>query len=221
MEELLISSVVKGFIFSVHGELGPQPIYMFPNYVSDNDLGKVKKLNEEKNQLTLSYRDVTQISIKNLSIFISDREFSQNSEFDSLKYFAILPYPDFKATSLTFFHYISTNLSESPVATAFSILVDEYSRSFLYNNINRIKPIVIEFFNSFDKELLDSYPTQEYVERFFVNLFKGIIEIEKNPSTPVSSHRKLKILMAGLDDTGKTSFLLSVDRKYSKTYFRC
>ncbi|MFX1480105.1 MAG: ADP-ribosylation factor-like protein, partial [Promethearchaeota archaeon] len=31
-----------------------------------------------------------------------------------------------------------------------------------------------------------------------------------------TSHRKMKILFAGLDDSGKTSFLLSVDRQYSK-----
>ncbi|MHA2051465.1 MAG: ADP-ribosylation factor-like protein [Promethearchaeota archaeon] len=216
MEELLKTSVVKGFIFSIHGELGPQPIYMFPNYVSDKDIEKVKKSNQEQHQLILSYRDVTQISIKNLSLFISDREFSEKTDFEDLKYFAILPYPDFKATSLTFFHYINTNRSETPVATAFSVLVDEYSRSFLYNNINRIKPIIINFFNDFDKKLSDTYPAQEDVENLFVNLCKQIIDIEKNPSTPVSSHRKLKILMAGLDDSGKTSFLLSVDRKYSK-----
>jgi len=86
----------------------------------------------------------------------------------------------------------------------------------LYNNINRIKPIIIDFFKELDEKMRIDYPSQENVESFFVNLFKQIIEIEKNPSTPVSSHRKLKILMAGLDDSGKTSFLLSVDRKYSK-----
>ncbi len=216
MEELLKSSVVKGFIFSIHGELGPQPIYMFPNYVSDKELAKLEETDKDQNQLILSYRDVTQISIKNLSLFISDREFIEDVDFDNLKYFAILPYPDFKATSLSFFHYIKTNQSETPVATALSVLVDEYSRSFLYNNINRIKPIIIDFFNEFDEKMHNDYPSQEKVESFFVSLFKQIIEIEKNPSTPVSSHRKLKILMAGLDDSGKTSFLLSVDRKYSK-----
>ncbi|MHA2326621.1 MAG: ADP-ribosylation factor-like protein, partial [Promethearchaeota archaeon] len=90
------------------------------------------------------------------------------------------------------------------------------SRSFLYNNINRIKPIVIDFFKTFDGKLRDNYPPIESIQSLFEDLFKNLNEIETNPSTLVSSHRKLKILMAGLDDSGKTSFLLSIDRKYSK-----
>lgn len=216
MEELFKTSLIKSLIFSSYGELGPQPIYAWPRYYTEKELENLKNVKDRDNLLTLTVRDVTQISIKNLSLFISDREFSQETEFQELQYFAILPFPDFKATSLTYFHYINTKSSSSPVPTAFSILVDEYSRSFLYNNINRIKPIVIDFFNKFDKELLEGFPPKENIESLFFSLFKELHEIEKQPSTPVSSHRKLKILMAGLDDSGKTSFLLSVDRKYSK-----
>ena len=214
MESLFKSSIIKGFIFSAYGELGPQPVYTWPNYYSEKELKQLKK--EDNETLILSLRDVTQISIKNLSLFISDREFSQNDEFQDLKYFAILPYPDFKATSLTYFHYIENRSFDQPVATAFSILVDEYSRSFLYNNINRIKPIVTEFFTKFDQKVLENYPPQAEIEGFFIELFNQFNEIEKNPSTPITSHRKLKLIFAGLDDSGKTSFLLSVDRKYSK-----
>ncbi len=214
MENLFESSLIKGFIFSAYGELGPQPVYSWPNYFSEKELAQIKK--EDQKALVLSLRDVTQISIKNLSLFISDREFSQEEELQNLRYFAVLPYPDFKATSLTYFHYIENKSFDQPVATAFSILVDEYSRSFLYNNINRIKPIVSEFFHKFDLQLQKDYPLQETVEVFFVDLFKRLNEIEKNPSTPITSHRKLKLIFAGLDDSGKTSFLLSVDRKYSK-----
>ena len=214
MESLFKSSIIKGFIFSAYGELGPQPVYTWPNYYSEKELKQIKK--EDNETLILSLRDVTQISIKNLSLFISDREFSQNDEFQDLKYFAILPYPDFKATSLTYFHYIENSSFDQPVATAFSILVNEYSRSFLYNNINRIKPIVTEFFTKFDQKVLENYPPQAEIEGFFIELFNQFNEIEKNPSTQITSHRKLKLIFAGLDDSGKTSFLLSVDRKYSK-----
>ncbi|MHA2088065.1 MAG: ADP-ribosylation factor-like protein [Promethearchaeota archaeon] len=214
MENLFESSLVKGFIFSAYGELGPQPVYTWPEYFSEKELKQIKRENQKT--LILSLRDVTQISIKNLSLFISDREFSQEEELQNLRYFAILPYPDFKATSLTYFHYIENSSFDQPVATAFSILVDEYSRSFLYNNINRIKPIVSEFFHKFDVRLQENYPPQETIEVFFIELFKKLHEIERNPSTPITSHRKLKLIFAGLDDSGKTSFLLSVDRKYSK-----
>lgn len=216
MEELLKSSILKGFVFSVYGELGPTPIYCFPNYVTKQELKECNKDPKSEKELILTYRDITQISIKNLSLFISDKIITEEKDLQKIQYFAILPYPDFKATSLTFFHFIRTNSKHSPVATAFSILVEENSRSFLYNNINRIKPVVIEFFNNFDKEMHESYPPGEEVQENFQTLLLKIIEIEKNPSTPVTSHRKMKILYAGLDDSGKTSFLLSVDRRYSR-----
>ncbi len=216
MEELFKTSIIKGLIFSSYGDLGPTPIYVWPKYYTEKELADVKEERKKQNLLTLSTRDVTQISIKNLSLFISDRAFTPDLNIQDLMYFAILPYPDFNVTSLTYFHYIKTNSSNSQIPTAFSILVDENSRSFLYNNINRIKPIVIDFFKSFDNELADNYPPQEDVQSLFLNLLKELTDIEKSPSTPVSSHRKLKVLMAGLDDSGKTSFLLSIDRKYSK-----
>ncbi|MFW9879065.1 MAG: ADP-ribosylation factor-like protein [Candidatus Thorarchaeota archaeon] len=216
MEELFKTSIIKGLIFSSYGDLGPQSIYVWPKYYTEKELENVREQREKQNLLTLTTRDVTQISIKNLSLFISDRAFTPEITTQDLMYFAILPYPDFNATSLTYFHYISKNLSNSQIPTAFSILVDENSRSFLYNNINRIKPIVIDFFKTFDKELTENYPPQQNVEPVFYDLLKKIVEIERNPSTPITTHRKMKILFAGLDDSGKTSFLLSVDRKYSK-----
>ncbi|MFX1316088.1 MAG: ADP-ribosylation factor-like protein [Promethearchaeota archaeon] len=216
MEELLESSVVKAILFSTYDKLGPEPFYMFPNYISEiysknqnEELGKQKVL-----KLTL--RDYTQISIKNLTLFISDRKISYQDDFQKIQYFAILPHPDFNATSLTFFHYIKTKFTESPLATSFSILVDEKSRSFLYNNINRLKPLISDFFIGFDKELFNEYKKKEEVEPRFKELLNNIVEIEKSPSTIITSHRKVKIIFAGLDDSGKTSFLLSVDRKYSK-----
>ena len=64
--------------------------------------------------------------------------------------------------------------------------------------------------------MVKNYPPQEEIKSFFITLFEELNDIEKNPSTPITSHRKLKILFCGLDDSGKTSFLLSIDRKYSK-----
>ena len=47
MEELLKSSIIKGFVFSVYGELGPAPIYCFPNYYTEKELADaIKKMSE-------------------------------------------------------------------------------------------------------------------------------------------------------------------------------
>ncbi|MFX0038372.1 MAG: ADP-ribosylation factor-like protein [Promethearchaeota archaeon] len=216
MDELLKTSIVKGFVFSVYGELGPTPIYAFPDFLSEKELKELTPEQRKTDDLILSYRDITQISIKNLSLFISDNIIQKEKDLEKIQYFAILPYPDFKTTSLTYFHFIRINSESKAVPTAFSILVEENKRSFLYNNINRIKPVVFEFFSKFDKEISKIYPPREDVEPQFRNLLSDIIEIEHSPSTPITTHRKMKILFAGLDDSGKTSFLLSVDRKYSK-----
>ncbi|MFW9987708.1 MAG: ADP-ribosylation factor-like protein [Candidatus Odinarchaeota archaeon] len=215
MEKLFKTSIVKGFVLSVYGELGPTPIYCFPDYYTEKELKEISEKSKKENELILSMRDITQISIKNLSLFISDKIVSQEKDLNKIQYFAILPYPDFKTTSLTYFHFIRLE-SERPIATAFSILVEENSRSFLYNNINRIKPIVYEFFKTFDEEMEQFYPPREEISSRFHNFLLKLVKIEQSPSTPITTHRKLKILFAGLDDSGKTSFLLSVDRKYSR-----
>ncbi len=216
MEKLLKSSIVKGFIFSVYGELGPTPIYSFPDFFTEKELKELTIERKNQDDLILSYRDITQISIKNLSLFISDKIITEEKDLQKIQYFAILPYPDFKTTSLTYFHFIRINSEKTAIPTAFSILVEENKRSFLYNNINRIKPVVYEFFRNFDEVISESYPPRENVEIKFQNFLSKITEIEHSPSTPITTHRKMKILFAGLDDSGKTSFLLSVDRKYSK-----
>ena len=57
---------------------------------------------------------------------------------------------------------------------------------------------------------------QKEIEHHFKSFLKEAMKIERSPSTSFSAQRKLKILFTGLDSTGKTSFLLSVDTKYSK-----
>jgi len=216
--KLIETSIIKGLAFCAFDKLGPQPIYMFPPPLEIEELENKKKEDTANNILTISLRDYIQISIKNISLLIGDGAV-YNKEIEILKkyqYFGIIPFPDLKLTSLTFFHFIETESSEIPTASAFCILIDEKRRSFLYNNINRLKNIVIDFFSEFDKKMIIEFPPQKQVESDFNGLLKKIVIIEKTPSTPISSQRKMKILFAGLDNSGKTSFLLSVDRKFSK-----
>ncbi|MFX0073880.1 MAG: ADP-ribosylation factor-like protein [Candidatus Hermodarchaeota archaeon] len=218
MEKLIESSIIKGIVFCAFDKLGPQPIYMFPQPMEVEELEKLKEEDKTRNILAISLRDYTQIAIKNISLLIGDGAV-YNKDIEVLKkyqYFGIIPFPDLQLTSLTFFHFINSELKDLPVASAFCILIDERKRSFLYNNISRLKNIVIEFFAEFDKKLAKDLLPQQKVTSDFKKLLKNIITIEKTPSTPISSQRKMKILFAGLDNSGKTSFLLSVDRKFSK-----
>ncbi|MFX1256814.1 MAG: ADP-ribosylation factor-like protein [Promethearchaeota archaeon] len=210
---LIESSVIKALVFSAYDKFGPQPIYMFPKEVSTKEQEELKKQNIFK----LTLRDYILISVKNLSLLIGDRDFPNfQDNLQDLPYIGILPYPDFNLTSLTFYHMIKPNFSNKPVASAFSILVDENRRSFLYNNINKFKPLIIGFFNKFEKEISNDFKASKEIEPLFRDLLLKIIRLEKKPFASITSQRKMKILFAGLDDSGKTSFLLSIDQKYSK-----
>ncbi len=215
MEELIKSSIFNGVVFAVYDKLGPQPVYMFPPPFrrKSQDEGKLEK---QKDLLELTMRDYTHISIKNLSLLIGDGSILEKPEITEFKHFGIIPFPDFHSTSLTFFHFVKIGQAEQPAATAFSLFIDEDRRSFLYNNMDRLKNSIIEFFQKFDKELLEQVKPQEEIEHHFRSFLKQVMDIEQAPSTSFSAQRKLKIIFTGLDNTGKTSFLLSIDRKYSK-----
>ncbi len=155
MDKLFETSVIKGLLFSVFDKLGPQPIYMFPDPVGDDQQDKARSEEGEVNQLGITLRDYTQLAIKNISLLLGDGNIV-SKDYNVLKkyqHFGIMPFPDFHLTSLSYFHFIDAKFSEIPLATAFCILVDEKKRSFLYNNINRLKNIIADFFVKFDQRI--------------------------------------------------------------------
>ncbi len=212
------SSVIKGILFSAFDKLGPQPIYMFPDPIDEDQLRKVASHDGAVNKLGITLRDYTQIAIKNISLLLGDGNII-NQDYEVLKryqHFGIMPFPDFHLTSLTYFHFIDAKFSETPLATAFCIMVNEKRRSFLYNNINRLKNVITDFFSEFDAQITDELLPQEQVIGDFKKLVEKLINIQQTPSTPITTQRKMKIILSGLDNSGKTSFILSVDRKFSK-----
>jgi len=213
MEDLIEKSVIRGLLFSAFDKFGPQPIYMFPKEVSEEEADQFKLQNIVK----LSYRDYTQISIKNLSMMAGEQEFMDlDKDSEKLPYFAILPFPDFNLTSLTIFHFIKFKTSQEPIAASFSILVDRNRRNFLYNNLTQLKSLVFNFLLKLDKEISEGYKSTEMIAPIFRDLLLKLIQIERKPYAPITHATRIKVVFTGLDDSGKTSFLLSVDRKYSK-----
>ncbi len=117
---------------------------------------------------------------------------------------------------LSLFHFIKSSFSEKPINSTLSVLIDENMRSFIYNNIERIKLVMLEVVAEIDEIINDGYVDDKIIEHTFLKLTDKLLEIEKNTYIPLTSSRKLKIILAGLDNSGKTSFLLTIDRKYSK-----
>lgn len=216
MEDLLNSSIINGMVFATYSDSGPYPIYMFPRPIKDNEIEGDINLKDYKKPLNLTLRDYIQIAIKNLSLLIGDGTILQNVDVSSFKHFGIIPFPDFHSTTLTFFHFVDVKNKDLPLATSFSIFVNENSRSFLFNHLDRLKEIIIDFFLKFDKELTTSLKPQKELIHYFKELLTNLIKIENEPSTIFSAHRKCKILFSGLENSGKTSFLLSINQQYSK-----
>ena len=218
MDKLIESSVIKGLLFSAFDKFGPQPIYMFPAPIDEDQVKKANSEEGKANKLGITSRDYTQIAIKNITLLLGDGNILNQEQEVLMKYrhFGIMPFPDFHLTSLSYFHFIDAKFSDIPLASAFCILIDEKKRSFLYDNINRLKNIITDFFSEFDKKITDELVPQEQVVGDFKKLMQKIINIEQTPSTPITTQRKFKIILAGLDNSGKTSFILSVDRKFSK-----
>ena len=211
MEKQFDNSVIKSILLSAYDKFGPQPIYMFPEEVSDNQKVEEKK----KNRIRLTYRDYVQISIKNLGLLVADKKLSEQKKKE-LNYFAVIPHPDFNMTSLTYFKYIYSKKQGKMIPAALAILAHEKKRSFLYNNIKRLKIILTETFQHLLSQIKEEYIEQQKVAPLFMNLFEKLRKLEEHPYLPVTNQRKMKILFAGLDNSGKTSFLLTLDKKYSK-----
>lgn len=212
MEKLLENSIVKALTLSAHTELGPQLVYTFPEFSEEGSKQLAKdradKREAKKEPYILNQQEYMMITIKNLSLVLSDEIISVKVE-QKPQYFCIVPFPDFSLMALTYYHYIGENIF------AFSILVEESKRNFLYNNHKRLKKMIIRFFDEFDAYLTPEFAPQEQTMPFFQELLNKILLLEQQKAGPVFE-RKLKIILAGLDDSGKTSFLLSVDRKFSK-----
>jgi GTPase SAR1 family protein len=205
------SSVIKGFVFSAHTDLGPELKYGFPQPPEEGEGDSTEIRNG--NQLILTEHKLMQITIKNLSLLLTD-EMSCSDETPKSKYFCIIPFPDFSMTALTYYRNITVNSKDQTIA--FSLLVDEDNRNFLYVHHDKIQDIIRSFFEEFETQLSDGYISQEEAIPDFRQLLNKLKNLERVPVVPSITQRMLKIVFAGLDNSGKTSFLLTLDRQFSK-----
>ncbi len=198
MEDLIKQSVFKGVVFSTIQKIGPQPLFMF----------------SEENQFSIL--DFTRISIKSLSLLIDDKILTEKEKYTNVSEFAIIPFADYKLMGIAYFHFIKKIGKESLVPSTLTLFLEEKNRNFLYNNTHRLKPLILSFIKKLDAKLTEGHTNEENILPFFKKFFMNLLEIEKTPIIKILSPKKLKILLAGLDNSGKTSFLLAMGRKFSE-----
>ncbi|MHA1707419.1 MAG: ADP-ribosylation factor-like protein [Promethearchaeota archaeon] len=216
MSELKKSSIFKCILLSVYDNFGPRPLYMFPKPVNESENLDDDNKQDEKLFTSFTLRDYTQISIKNLSFLIRDAIELKNDDTSHYDYFGIIPQPDYHCVALTYFHFIKLKNQEVRIPMTFSVLVDENQRNFIHENIEALKLLLKKFIQDLKEEMVGNFKAQDEVKGLFEIFIGKLIELEKISSPIISFNKRLKVLFVGLDDSGKTSFLLTLNKKFSR-----
>ncbi|MFX1273442.1 MAG: ADP-ribosylation factor-like protein [Promethearchaeota archaeon] len=184
--------LIKSIVLSIFDEEGPSPIVYWP-----------ESLDETSSHL---------IAMKTISLLMGDAVYQDGENVDGINYFGILPFPDIGLNGLTYFFLISDERARGQAkAATITILIDERNNSFFYSNMKYLRILL-------DKTATNVQTTLEFdkYSRYMDELREELNEFTSELKDPFFSNRKLKIIMAGLDKAGKSSFLKGVKKKYSE-----
>ncbi|MHA1726389.1 MAG: ADP-ribosylation factor-like protein [Promethearchaeota archaeon] len=185
-------NIVQSIVLSIFDENGPTPINKWP--------------------LSLSEQDALLIAIKTISLLMGDKVYQSGTDIDGMNYYGILPFPDLGLNGLTYFFLIPDKTARGNAkAATITILIRQENNTFFYDNMNYLRILMDETASKIQK-IPNGTKYQKEMEQFKLEL----LEYTKDLKDILSSSRKIKILLSGLDKAGKTSFLLGVKKKYSE-----
>jgi len=186
------SSLLYGVVFSIFDDEGPSPRFAWPE--------------------NLDYGWQLQISMKTISLLMGERTYQDGDKFDEVKYYGILPFPDFGLDALSFFFLLRDETARGQAkAATITLLTQEKNKDFLYENMPFLQTVI----SNAAAKIMGSRETSVH-NAALNNMIAEIQAHEKQKASPFGAGRKYKILFTGLDSSGKTSFLLGVQEKYSK-----
>lgn len=214
-------SYITGCVFAIFGALGPEAIFSYP-IPADSTLENVVSIHKTTEY---SQRHYMQVAVKSISLLLSDYSFDnlEDKSLENTHIFGILPYPDIKTIGFTYFTYFFSPKDQHYVPATLTLFVPEKHRSFIYDSISRLKLPIQNFThnmiqivkeNKINSEIEAMNYFQENIDTF-LSFFAQIEEIQAKPISPITKHRRIKILFTGLENTGKTSFLLTIKRNFS------
>jgi GTPase SAR1 family protein len=244
--EMLRGSTIRGIVFSVYDKFGPQTLYSFPFPVEQEKdgfgLNREERIKEKVTRLQsintntkgaietqqsiqdFTQRDYLQITIKSVSLLIGEKIFQKDKSLLNTNFFGVLPYPDLDVCADTFFCFYSDIFSDEPKSCTFSLLIDNNKRAYIYDNISFLRIIITETVKKlitliksgkWSVEEADEATLAE-VDNVILDFFMQLKLADERKVTPITSKRQIKIIFAGLKNSGKTSFLLTINRKYSE-----
>lgn len=187
-------NLIKAIVLSEFGEEGPIPTVILTGDPSLN-----------KNSCLL-------ISMKTISLLMGDATYQNSHEIDGINYFGVIPFPDHDLTGLTYFFLDpDPNARGKARATTITVLVSNKKRTFLYENMKFLR-VAIDSIATKIQETSDHDKYQGYIE----SLKEELIEFVEKIESPFSYKRKVKVVFAGLDKAGKSSFLSGVKKQFSE-----
>jgi len=185
-------NIIKSVILSIFDEDGPTPKLYWP-----------ESMDEGARLL---------IATKTISLLMGDVIYQDGDTIDDINYFGVLPFPDLGLKALTYFFLIADeNARGNAMASTITVLIDEEKSTFFYENMKYLRVII----DKSATEIQNSDNLEEY-QKIMNALREELVAFCKDLKDPFSSQRKIKIIFAGLDRAGKTSFLFGVKKKYSE-----
>ncbi len=186
------NKIIQSIILSIFDVNGPTPINIWPATLSDTD-GLL-------------------IAIKTISLLMGEKIYQSGTDTEGVNYFGILPFPDLGLNGLTYFFLIPDKKARGNAkAATITILINQENSTFFYDNMKYLRIIMDATATKIQKT-----PDYEFYKKPMEDLREELLEYTKKLKDPFSSNRKIKILLSGLDQAGKTSFLLGVKKKYSE-----
>ncbi|MHA1682098.1 MAG: ADP-ribosylation factor-like protein [Promethearchaeota archaeon] len=210
MTEKTNGTLIKALIFSIFGDDGPIPevtLINEPDGVRSYQRDSLKELKGK-----LDFGALLQIAMKSISLLMGEHVYQDGEELEQVKYFGILPFPDLKMDGLTYFFLIpDEDARGSARASTLTILVSESNKNFFYDYMNELRIIITEH-----AYMLNKMMDFNGFSKISIALLKKLNGFIQQISYPISLKRNIKILFSGLDNSGKTSMILGLEKKYSK-----
>jgi GTPase SAR1 family protein len=184
--------IIKSIVFSVFDDDGPTPKIYWP-------------IDMEESARLL-------VAMKTISILMGDAIYQNGNTTEGISYFGILPFPDLKLNGLTYFFLIpDENARGNAKAATITALIDSANKGFFYENMKYLRVII-------DKSATKIQESKNKDELSIIidDLRNELLEFTSALENPLSGRQQLKILITGLANSGKTSFLLGVKKRYSE-----
>lgn len=207
-----MTEIIKAVILSIFGDDGPIPEIVL---INDDDGIHIHKKDSIKDidVPPLDLQALLHIAMKSVSLLMGEHTYQDgDTDVDAIKYSGILPFPDIKMEGLTYFFLIPDEEARGAArASTITVLVSDVHKGIIWERWNELRTIIAEEAAKLRKML-----SQDEFANIMVELLKSINQFIEQISYPLSTKRNVKIVFSGLDNSGKTSMILGLEKKYSR-----